>query len=74
MKRIINILFWTALILFFIYRHIYNLTQMMYEGLLKDQSVSIGYTFIKKISPGQKFTYIVSQTNKRSNIYQNRIR
>lgn len=47
---------------------------MMYEGLLKDQSVSIGYTFIKKISPGQKFTYIVSQTNKRSNIYQNRIR
>ena len=51
----------------------FNLTQMMYEGLLKGQSVSIGYTFIKKISPGQKFTYIVSQTNKKSNIYQNRI-
>lgn len=34
MKRIINILFWTALILFFIYRHIYHkITHMNSDDL-----------------------------------------
>lgn len=34
MKRIINLLFWTALILFFIYRHIYHkITHMNSDDL-----------------------------------------
>ncbi len=33
----------------------------------------IGYTFLKKIPPGKKFTYYIVKTDAKSNSYQNKI-
>ena len=46
---------------------------MMYENLLDKQPISIGYSFIKNITVGKKFSYFIAQTSEKSNLYQKRI-
>ena len=51
----------------------FSLIEMMYENLLDKQPISIGYSFIKNITVGKKFSYFIAQTSEKSNLYQKRI-
>ena len=51
----------------------FSYIQLMFEELAKPLSISIGYTFITKISPGCKFHYLFVQSNGVDSIYSNRI-
>ncbi len=46
---------------------------MMYENLLDDQKIEIGYSFIKNIKAGETFTYTIVKVDTSSGFYQNRI-
>ena len=51
----------------------FSFMEMMYEKLLCDQSISIGYSFIKKIAIGETFSYFITKSNPFSMFYQDRI-
>lgn len=51
----------------------FSYIDLMFEELATPLSISIGYTFITKISPGCKFHYIFVQSNGVDSIYSNRI-
>lgn len=51
----------------------FSYIQLMCEELAKPLSITIGYTFITKISPGSKFRYIFMLSNGADSIYSNRI-
>ncbi len=51
----------------------FSFMQMMYEGLLEKQPVRIGYSFIKNIPPGERFSYLIIKITPDSNIYNDRI-
>ena len=51
----------------------FNLIEMMNEKLLNERLISIGYSFIKNIMPGETFSYFVAKTNLSSTCYQDRI-
>lgn len=51
----------------------FNLIEMIYENLLDDQPISIGYSFIKNIATGEIFSYFIAKTDTNSALYQDRI-
>jgi hypothetical protein len=51
----------------------FNFMEMVYENLLDAQRISIGYSFIKNITAGKTFSYIIAKTNTDSILYKNRI-
>ena len=51
----------------------FSYIDLMFEELATPLSISIGYTFITKISPGCKFHYLFVQSNGEDSIYSNRI-
>lgn len=51
----------------------FNLIEMMFENLLDNQPVSIGYSFIKNIAAGKTFSYYIAKNETASNFYQERI-
>lgn len=46
---------------------------MMYENLLDEGPINIGYSFIKNITAGKTFSYFIAKTDIKSNLYQGRI-
>ncbi len=51
----------------------FSLMEMMYEKLLDEQPISIGYSFIKNIAVGETFSYFIAKTDPISMFYQDRI-
>ena len=51
----------------------FSYIDLMFEELATPLSISIGYTFITKISPASKFHYLFVQSNGANSIYSNRI-
>ena len=55
----------------------FNYVMMLYDGLLDGLSepfnINIGYSFLKKIRPGDTFTYIIAKTDEKSHFYEDRI-
>ena len=51
----------------------FSYIDLMFEELAKPLSISIGNTFITKISPASKFHYLFVQSNGANSIYSNRI-
>lgn len=51
----------------------FNLMEMIYENLLDEQPISIGYSFIKNIAIGETFSYFIVKTDTSSTFYQDRI-
>lgn len=51
----------------------FSLIEMMYENLLDEQPINIGYSFIKNITAGKTFSYFIAKTDIKSNLYQRRI-
>lgn len=51
----------------------FSLVEMIYENLLDEQPISIGYSFMKNIIPGETFSYFFAKTDTFSTIYQDRI-
>ena len=47
--------------------------EMMYEDLLHHQPISIGYSFIKNISPEEMFSYFIARADAKPSLYQGRI-
>ncbi len=50
----------------------FNYVEIMYEEFT-NMSSDIGYTFIKKISPNETFSYFIAKTNSSSTFYKDRI-
>lgn len=51
----------------------FSLITVRYEGLVSPDEYDVGFTFIKKILPGKTFSYIIVKTDKKSNLYEERI-
>ena len=51
----------------------FSYIQAMYEELLDNRPSITGYSFIKKIAPGETFTYFIVKTDPESNFYSERI-
>ena len=51
----------------------WNLQELMFENLLDSTSTCVGYSFIKKILPGEIFSYIIAKNEASSNFYRKRI-
>lgn len=51
----------------------FSFTEMIYEGLLDKQPISIGYSFIKNIAANETFSYFIAQIDTNSTLYQDRI-
>ena len=51
----------------------FSYIQAMYEELLDNRPSITGYSFIKKIAPGEIFTYFIVKTDPESNFYSERI-
>lgn len=51
----------------------FSLIEMIYENLLDEQPISIGYSFIKNIAAGETFSYFIAKTDTNSTLYQDRI-
>ena len=51
----------------------FSLIEMMYENLLHQQPISIGYSFIKNISIGETFSYVIARADTKPSLYQGRI-
>lgn len=51
----------------------FNLIEMIYENLLDEQPISIGYSFITNIMAGNTFSYFIAKTDINSTLYQDRI-
>lgn len=51
----------------------FSLMEMMYEKLLDEQPISIGYSFIKNVAAGETFSYFIAKTDPISTFYQDRI-
>lgn len=51
----------------------FSLMEMIYENLLDEQPISIGYSFIKNIAAGETFSYCIAKTDTNSTLYQDRI-
>ena len=51
----------------------FSLIEMMYENLLDEGPINIGYSFIKNITAGKTFSYFIAKTDIKSNLYQGRI-
>lgn len=51
----------------------FNLIEMIYENLLDEQPINIGYSFIKNIAIGETFSYFIVKTDTNSTFYQERI-
>ena len=51
----------------------FSYIQAMYEELLDNRPSITGYSFIKKIVPGETFTYFIVKTDPESNFYSERI-
>lgn len=51
----------------------FSLMEMIYEKLLDEQPISIGYSFIKNIAIGETFSYFIAKTDTISTFYQDRI-
>ena len=51
----------------------FSLMEMIYENLLDEQPISIGYSFIKNIAIGETFSYFIAKTDTISTFYQDRI-
>jgi hypothetical protein len=51
----------------------FNYLELVYEDIIYNKPISIGYTFIKKIMPGEMFSYFIVKTNTNSTFYQDRI-
>lgn len=51
----------------------FNLIEMMYENLLDNQPINIGYSFIKNITAGTTFSYFIVKNETESNFYRERI-
>lgn len=51
----------------------FSLMEMIYENLLDEQPISIGYSFIKNIAIGETFSYFIAKTDAISTFYQDRI-
>ena len=51
----------------------FSFLQMMYEGILDDKYINIGYSFIKNIKKGQTFSYIIDKDNAIFDFYKERI-
>ena len=51
----------------------FTLMEMIYENLLDEEPISIGYSFIKNIAIGETFSYFIAETDTISKFYQNRI-
>lgn len=49
----------------------FNLVEMMYEDLLDKQPINIGHSFVKNISAGKTFSYIIDKAD--AEFYQERI-
>jgi hypothetical protein len=50
----------------------FNYVEIMYDEFV-NMSIDIGYTFIRKISSSETFSYIIAKTNSNSTFYQDRI-
>ena len=51
----------------------FSYIQAMYEELLDNRPSITGYSFIKKIAPGETFSYFIVKTDPESNFYSERI-
>lgn len=51
----------------------FNLIEMMYENLLDNKPINIGYSFIKNITAGTAFSYFIVKNETASNFYRERI-
>ena len=51
----------------------FNLIEMLYENLLDNQPINIGYSFIKNITAGTTFSYFIVKNETESNFYRERI-
>jgi len=51
----------------------FSLIEMIYENLLDEQPISIGYSFIKNILAGETFSYYTAKTDTNSTLYQDKI-
>jgi hypothetical protein len=51
----------------------FNYLELMYEDGLYEQPVDVGYTFVKKISPNETFSYYIIKNNQYSTFYNDRI-
>jgi len=51
----------------------FSFLNIMAENLLLNTKKSIGESFIKKIKPGDSFSYIILKSNKESSFYKDRI-
>ena len=51
----------------------FSYIQAMYEELLDNRPSITGYSFIKKIAPGETFTYFIVKTDPESHFYSERI-
>lgn len=47
--------------------------ELLYENLLEEQPISIGYSFIKNITAGKTFSYIIAKSDTNSTLYKDRI-
>lgn len=51
----------------------FNLLEMVYEKLLNEQQISVGYSFVKNIAVGETFSYFIAKSDSSSTYYQDRI-
>lgn len=51
----------------------FTLVEMMYEDLLGEQPVIIGYSFIKNVAVSETFSYFIAKKEPNSMFYQDRI-
>ena len=51
----------------------FSFIEMMFEDLSDEHLMNVGYSFIKNITAGKKFSYFIAQTSEKSNLYQKRI-
>lgn len=51
----------------------FSFVEMIYDNLLNDQPINLGYSFIKNIVAGETFSYFIAKTDLDSLVYQDRI-
>ena len=51
----------------------FSFMQMMHEDLIEEQSINVGYSFIKNIKPKETFSYDIIKITPNSDTYNNRI-